>query len=254
MILQLIADSGQPVTAEEIKRQAGYVRDAAVEEGLAGLLADNSIILEGSFYLTRKMFLGWTRLLTDLVGQYHRDHPDRAGLSKEILRQKLGLKDRAFAVLLESWQKQDKVVLRGADVALPEFALRHNDWRDELLGKAGSLLEDLELESVTWQMLAEKLSLSPDKARAAQEILLQEGLLVRVGEMHVYRKTIQNIIRLIQAHFRQHPTLTVAELRDLLGTSRKVALPLLEYFDMHKYTTREGDIRRPGLKLEDLSE
>jgi selenocysteine-specific elongation factor len=77
---------------------------------------------------------------------------------------------------------------------------------------------------------------------------------VRVGEILVYRKTIQYIAKLIQGHFADNPTLTVAQLRDLLHTSRKVALPLLEHFDLHKYTIREGDNRRPGPKLNNLSE
>lgn len=54
---------------------------------------------------------------------------------------------------------------------------------------------------------------------------------------------------LTRHHFTNHPSLTLAELRDMLGTSRKVALPLLEYFDLQKYTAREGDTRRPGPKL-----
>jgi len=40
----------------------------------------------------------------------------------------------------------------------------------------------------------------------------------------------------------------VAEFRDLLGTTRKYALPLLEYLDSHKITLRIGDIRKVVLK------
>ena len=65
---------------------------------------------------------------------------------------------------------------------------------------------------------------------------------------------MQYIVEVIHRHFKENSTLTVAELRDLLNTSRKVSLPLLEYLDMHKYTVREGDIRRPGLKIRNLSE
>jgi selenocysteine-specific elongation factor len=72
--------------------------------------------------------------------------------------------------------------------------------------------------------------------------------------MCVYRKTIQYIAKVIQRHFAENSTLTVAELRDLLATSRKVAVPLMEYLDLHKYTVREGDVRRQGPKLQDLSE
>ena len=46
--------------------------------------------------------------------------------------------------------------------------------------------------------------------------------------------------------FESHETLTLAEFRDLLGTSRKHALAILEYLDKNKMLKKEGDIRRMG--------
>jgi selenocysteine-specific elongation factor len=39
---------------------------------------------------------------------------------------------------------------------------------------------------------------------------------------------------------------TVAEIRDLLGTTRKYAVPLCEYLDRIGVTRREGDLRFLG--------
>jgi selenocysteine-specific elongation factor len=52
----------------------------------------------------------------------------------------------------------------------------------------------------------------------------------------------------LQNFFRNKPEMTVAEFRDILNTSRKYALPLLEYLDSHKITLRVGDIRKLLLK------
>ncbi|NOQ98327.1 MAG: hypothetical protein GQ561_09195 [Calditrichae bacterium] len=41
----------------------------------------------------------------------------------------------------------------------------------------------------------------------------------------------------------------VADLKELTGTSRKHAIPLLTYLDSQGYTHREGDIRLAGPKL-----
>ena len=41
-------------------------------------------------------------------------------------------------------------------------------------------------------------------------------------------------------------TITMAELRDLLGTTRKYAVPIGEYLDRIGLTRREGDLRRLG--------
>ena len=46
---------------------------------------------------------------------------------------------------------------------------------------------------------------------------------------------------------KQGGGLTVAEIRDLLGTTRKYAVPLCEYLDRVGVTRREGDLRLPAL-------
>jgi selenocysteine-specific elongation factor len=48
--------------------------------------------------------------------------------------------------------------------------------------------------------------------------------------------------------FSKKPEMTVAEFRDILNTSRKYALPFLEYLDSNKVTLRVGDIRKLMLK------
>ncbi len=254
VIYYMIADSGQPETDDDIKRQAGYLPDEVIERMLASLIAENKVVLIGNYYVTTQLLDDLMRQLSVVVGQYHREQPGRAGLSKDILRQKLKLKEKAFDVLLNYWQEKGLVSLRGAEVALQDFAAHHSDWRQNLLEKASAALNDIGLTSIDCQILAKRLQVSADKARTAQNILLQEGLIVRIGEMYIYSQTIQNIVKLIKRHFATKPTLTLAELRDMLGTSRKVALPLIEFFDGHKYTIREGDTRHPGPKLQTIPE
>ncbi|HWR30762.1 MAG TPA: SelB C-terminal domain-containing protein, partial [Negativicutes bacterium] len=82
----------------------------------------------------------------------------------------------------------------------------------------------------------------------------RENVLVRIAGVHVYRKTIQYIGAVIQGHFAMKETLSVSELRDLLHTSRRMAVPLIEYLDSHNYTKRSGDVRLAGPNLRNLSE
>jgi selenocysteine-specific elongation factor len=254
IVAALVADHGQPLSFEEILRGAGYAKEAVVRGALAAALAAGSVLRLEEFYLAAEGLAALTRTLTSLVGDYHKAQPDRGGLGREIVRQKLGLKEKAFEILLRNWQEQGVVTASGADIALKAFAESHSDWRQDLLAKAEVALADVGLAGVDQAIIAEKMGLPADKVRAAQDILVRQGALVRVGDILVYRKTIQNIAKVIQQHFVANPTLTVAQLRDLLATSRKIALPLLEYYDLHKYTVRDGDVRRPGPKLRDLSE
>jgi selenocysteine-specific elongation factor len=66
--------------------------------------------------------------------------------------------------------------------------------------------------------------------------------------MYIPSSVFQQMIGNLQNFFRNKPEMTVAEFRDILNTSRKYALPLLEYLDSHKITLRVGDIRKLLLK------
>jgi len=57
-----------------------------------------------------------------------------------------------------------------------------------------------------------------------------------------------NVIAEVQAKLVQSPDaaqgLTMSEIRTLLDTSRKYAVPLCEYLDSIGFTRRDGDVRR----------
>ena len=56
------------------------------------------------------------------------------------------------------------------------------------------------------------------------------------------------MIENLRSFFSKKPDMTVAEFRDVLQTSRKYALPFLEYLDSNKITMRVGDVRKLLLK------
>jgi selenocysteine-specific elongation factor len=66
--------------------------------------------------------------------------------------------------------------------------------------------------------------------------------------MYIPSSVFQKMVENLKSFFRNKPEMTVAEFRDILGTTRKFALPLLEYLDSHKITLRVGDIRKLLLK------
>lgn len=254
IIYSVIDDFDCPSTGEEIRRHSGYLQEEVLSVALNKLIANAKIMLAGSYFLTTRLFDEITQQLKALVGQCHKEHPERAGMSKEILRQHLNLKERVFETMLDLWQEKGVIAIRGAEVAIQDFAARHSDWRSDILLKAQMALTNIGMEPVDWQILMREMQLSPEKARATQEILIKEGLLIRIGDLQLYSKTVQDIALRVRSYFVDNPTITVAELRDLLGISRKLAVPLLEYYDTHKYTVREGNIRHPGPKLRELPE
>jgi selenocysteine-specific elongation factor len=80
------------------------------------------------------------------------------------------------------------------------------------------------------------------------EVCVAEGFLVRVnGDVYLHADAEADMRRLVRERLaKQTGGLTVAEIRDLLGTTRKFAVPLCEYLDLVGVTRREGDLRLPA--------
>jgi selenocysteine-specific elongation factor len=77
----------------------------------------------------------------------------------------------------------------------------------------------------------------------AFDTMLAQGAFVKIGEDLYRGAQIARIRQRVEAHFREQTRMTAAEFRDLLGTSRKYAVPLLEWLDSHGVTIRDGDYR-----------
>jgi selenocysteine-specific elongation factor len=76
------------------------------------------------------------------------------------------------------------------------------------------------------------------------ELCVAEGYLVRVAdEIYLHSDVEADMRRLVTEKLKSGSGATVAEIRDLLGTTRKYAVPLCEYLDRISVTRREGDLR-----------
>jgi selenocysteine-specific elongation factor len=65
---------------------------------------------------------------------------------------------------------------------------------------------------------------------------------VRVGRnLHFHPDALEEARRRVVDHLEAEGSITIAQLRDHLGTSRKFAQALLEHLDAEKLTRRDGD-------------
>jgi selenocysteine-specific elongation factor len=80
----------------------------------------------------------------------------------------------------------------------------------------------------------------------AFETLLASGELVRVGDDLYRREQVAAIRAALETELRTRGHVTVAQFRDAIGTSRRYAVPLLEWFDAQGVTVRDGDNRFPA--------
>ncbi len=77
------------------------------------------------------------------------------------------------------------------------------------------------------------------------EVAVAEGWLIKIhDDFYLHSESESRMRERIAEAFKGRDSgLTVAEIRDLLGTTRKYAVPLCEYLDRIGFTRREGDLR-----------
>ena len=91
-----------------------------------------------------------------------------------------------------------------------------------------------------------------EEARQVLESLLTGGELVRLSpELCWHREVFQRGLDILRTLCADHGAVTLAEVRDALGTTRKYALLFLEACDRWQITVREGDCRRLNTEFHD---
>jgi selenocysteine-specific elongation factor len=125
----------------------------------------------------------------------------------------------------------------------------------QLRAALGDTLPDSPLDDPAARPLLEALSATPFAPPAPADLgaspalvraLVRAGALVYVGGVIFTAEAVTDASRLIERAVVERGTLTVADARDLLGSSRKYVLPILERTDATGVTRRRGDTRIPG--------
>ncbi len=91
---------------------------------------------------------------------------------------------------------------------------------------------------------------TPRNARrvaALVDLATARGELVRIAPGYWLHAAIyRDVIARVRAALHERETLTVADLRDLLSSTRKYVVPFAEHLDATGVTRRDGDLRRAG--------
>jgi selenocysteine-specific elongation factor len=190
-----------------------------------------------------------------LLSEQHRQYPLRGGLSKEEWRTRLGLSPRMVAEVFSTLQEEGVLAeatsgariagTTGGLVRLPSFAPA---FTQEQQKQVKHLLRTFHAHPYMPPGRREiEASVGPEVLGA----LLEQGVLVRLGgtadPAFFLRETYDEAVAKLVAYLREHETMTASQARNILGTTRKYVLPLLEHLDERRITRRQGDQRVLGI-------
>ncbi|WP_027364195.1 selenocysteine-specific translation elongation factor [Desulfotruncus alcoholivorax] len=209
---------------------------------------------EGEDYFVSVLVLKqWENRIISALEDYHRKFPLREGYPKEELRSRFfsALNAKQFQILLNHFEQNQKISGMGHSVAIFEYKPLLSKEMDQVLHKLENIYLTSEFQPPAWsEAIAQTGIKRPEESQEFLNYLFRQGKLVKIAEgIFFHRKVLDQAISIIKEHFKQKEELSLGELRDLLHTSRKYALPLLEYTDREKITRRVGDLRVAGKLL-----
>jgi selenocysteine-specific elongation factor len=110
-------------------------------------------------------------------------------------------------------------------------------------------LEQADFQPPSKDELAKSVSIKPQEAGELLRIMASEKYLVRINDLiYIPAGNYDMMMDRLRNFFSTKKEMTVGDFRDMLGTSRKYALPFLEYLDSNKITLRVGEVRKFLLK------
>lgn len=185
----------------------------------------------------------WRQHMLKLLGGYHKKYPLRRGMPAAELHQRIfeKLNMKQLSALLESYAAEGLIALPGSLVAKADFACTLTPKQKADL----DAIEDAYRKGIftppEWNAVVNGMHISAANAAEYLAWLLGNDRLTRVGELFFASDAVRDAEKILRSKFT---TFTMAEARDVLGSSRKYVLALLESFDARKCTVREGDSRR----------
>jgi len=216
----------------EARAAQTILRDMASEKLVVAL--GRPAVGRGSIIYTA---LGWAAVAEktrNSLQDYHDQFPLRNGAPKEELRSRLGMTPHVFGAVLPKLQEDGVVVEEGVLARLPDHR--------------PGLTDDQSQTADAFLRLLDKDPYSPPTDSPVDpevlSLLAEEGKVVKVSENVVFSSfAYQDMVDKISVHIGEQGEITVADVRDLFGTSRKYAIALMDYLDHQRITRRVGDSR-----------
>ena len=243
-LLARIARRGhQGLSVSDAVRETG-LKQSVLQPVIAALGQQKQIIQAGEFLLATAAAQKTREKLAATLDAFHKANPLVAGISKEELREKLGLHQTVLESLLGRLVRDKKVEVSGEQVRL---AGRGVELKDEEVKAKEQIERAFAQAGLKVPLMKEVLDKLPvDKARAQKlvTLLLRDRVLVKLSDDLVFHHTALDGLRQLMATQKSKtPKIDVPTFKDLIGVTRKYAIPLLEYLDQQRVTRRVGDER-----------
>ncbi len=218
-----------------------------VQANIVDLIGRGLVVaLPSKLFVHRDTLAEAVNRLVDEVRNFHQQSPEHLGLPVERLRQSSGMEKEVFDGLLAHAIRTGRLIERNQCLALPEHRTTFQEEDAKAVETIESLVREKEFAPPGIDEIIRQTGGSLEKTRTLIGLLRERGALVQVEEgLWFHRQAVEHAREILMAHFQKEGRLESVQFKYLLNTTRKYALPLLDYLDWLGATRRVGNTRYP---------
>jgi selenocysteine-specific elongation factor len=228
------------VDVSELPIRLGITR-AQLDE----LMADAKLWRVASRIFTPEARRAITEQILATLADHHAAHPLSSGAPRQWLRTRIRAAEAVVDVVVDELVREGTLATAQGEVRLASFAPRLTDTQRAMANRLLGTLATLGNEPPTIEELAMSAEVSASELGAVCRVLARAGELVGVETNRYYLpSSVMDLTRRLEVGMSAANDYGPAELRDLLGLTRKFLIPFLEYCDREGYTIRNELGRR----------
>lgn len=188
--------------------------------------------------------------LKDAIKKYFKSwrekNPLSLGVNKETLRSQLlwDLPAKTAETLLSKLMRDGLIIIEGDLIKEAGAQISLTTDQQKLKEMLSGTIKRARYGSPAIKDLENETKLSSKELLPILKILEAEGDIIQIQRgTYLNSGIFSEAVKMVQKYVQNNGKITAADFRDLVKTSRKYAVPLLEYMDLIKITRREGDYR-----------
>ncbi len=196
-------------------------------------------------WLHRDTIAEFRRRSMEFLDGYFKTNKMAMNVPKGEFVQKLlphGADPAVINYVLQDLAREHIAVVQGDALDIPGRSKNLGGTEGELARAIEKRFADAGLQPPPVSQLIQTMSYKPKMIEGVIGFLVKQGTLVRLAEgVYVHRLTIATAREAISG--KKGQTIDVGQFKEFFGLSRKIAIPLLEFFDREGVTRRQGDVR-----------
>jgi len=240
-LVPLLIDKYPFISIDELKNRLNLTNKELLEK----IIEKVGYLLVNQSCLTFNKFNEIKQNVLIKVKEYHEKHSYEQGLNKLLLQQELGLEHLNTKVFTELLEKLPEIIIINDKVKMKDHIVRYNPEELVVVNNIKKFLDSFNYKPPKINDVL--INVKGKNVKSIFYSLIKNQELIKLDEEYCLTKEkFATMLSLLDDYFKSHSILTLNDARDLLDTSRKYLVLILEYLDKIGYTRRveEGRVKK----------